>query len=55
MIVDKIRWWNLKIEWDDGTEEYIDDIPNYVAKHVDEFLSTIEDERHEEKQNKEEG
>ena len=38
----KITHWTLKIIWDDGTEEFVDDIPNYVVSHVDPFLDKLE-------------
>ena len=28
--------------WEDGTEEYLSDIPGYVAKNVDEHLTELE-------------
>ena len=37
--------WTIKIGWEDGTEEYIADIPDWVAKPVDEFLGEIEREK----------
>ena len=38
----KIIHWTIKYTWEDGTEEYVDDIPNYIAKNVDEFLNNLE-------------
>ena len=38
----KIIHWTIKYTWEDGTEEYADDIPNYIAKNVDEFLNNLE-------------
>jgi len=43
----KIEHWTIKITWEDGTEEYIADIPNWVAKNVDEHLTELEEEREE--------
>ena len=40
--------WTIKIGWEEGTEEYIADIPDWVAKPVDEFLGEIEREKREE-------
>ena len=40
----KIISWNLGIEWDDGTEETIVDVPNWVAISVDAFLREMEEE-----------
>jgi len=28
--------------WEDGTEEFLDEIPNYVASPVDEMLDDLE-------------
>ena len=39
----KIVHWTIKITWDDGTEEYLSDIPDYVAKNVDEHLNELEE------------
>ena len=41
----RITHWTLKIKWEDGKEEFIDDIPNFVASHVDPFLDSLEEER----------
>jgi hypothetical protein len=38
----RITHWTIKIKWDDGTEEFIDDIPNYVATNVDSMLDGLE-------------
>jgi hypothetical protein len=40
----KIIHWTIKYTWDDGSEAYVDDIPDYVAKNVDEFLNSLEKE-----------
>jgi|TARA_R110000787_G_C13221463_1_gene426224 hypothetical protein len=40
----KITSWNLGIVWEDGTEEKIADIPDWVANRVDEFLTELEEE-----------
>ena len=40
----KIISWNLGIVWDDGTEEAIGDVPNWVANPVDKFLNEVEEE-----------
>lgn len=41
----KIIWWTIEVEWEDGKRETISEIPNYVAKEVDAYLTEIEDER----------
>jgi hypothetical protein len=40
----RIAWWTIEVEWEDGKRESISDIPNWVAKNVDEFLTTVEEE-----------
>jgi hypothetical protein len=39
-----ITHWTIKATWSDGTEEYLNDIPNYVANEVDAFLTELEEE-----------
>ena len=38
----RVEHWTIKITWDNGKEEYVSDVPNWVAKNVDEFLSDLE-------------
>jgi len=38
----RITHWTIKIMWEDGTEEFLDEIPNYVASPVDEMLDDLE-------------
>jgi len=40
----KITAWHIGIVWEDGTEEYIGDVPNWVATRVDEFLNELEED-----------
>ena len=40
----KITNWNIGIVWEDGTEQAIGDVPDWVAKRVDEFLDELESE-----------
>ena len=47
----KIIHWTIKIGWEDGTEEYISDIPNWVTSPVDSFLTSLEEETEEEEEN----
>lgn len=35
--------WGIKITWSDGTEEFIDRIPDYVAREVNPFLDELEE------------
>lgn len=44
----RITHWTIKVTWDDGTEEYLNNIPNYVADAVDEFLTELEEDTEEE-------
>jgi hypothetical protein len=44
----RITHWTIAITWEDGKQEFIDDIPNYVASAVDEFLNELEEEENEE-------
>ena len=39
----KIIHWTIKITWEENTEEYISDIPNWVATNVDEYLNELEE------------
>jgi hypothetical protein len=39
----RVVWWTIEVEWGDGTREKISDIPNYVAKEVDEYLTQLEE------------
>ena len=41
----KITHWTIKITLEDGTEKYLENIPNWVAKEVDEFLTDVENAR----------
>lgn len=40
----KITSWKLGIVWEDGTEDNIGDIPDWLAKRVDKFLDDLEEE-----------
>tara|TARA_R100001591_G_scaffold90909_1_gene96764 strand:+ start:809 stop:949 length:141 start_codon:yes stop_codon:yes gene_type:complete len=40
----KITHWTIKITWDNGKEEFLSDIPNWVANNVDEHLDSLENE-----------
>lgn len=37
-----ITHWTIKVMWNDGSEEFLDEIPNYIASPVDEHLTKIE-------------
>lgn len=40
----KITGWKLVIFWEDETTEDVVDIPDWVAKGIDEYLDEIEEE-----------
>ena len=40
----RITHWTIKITWEDKTEEYLADFPDWVAKNVDEYLTKLEEE-----------
>ena len=37
-----ITHWTIKVKWNDGEEEFLEDIPQFIATPVDEHLSDIE-------------
>ncbi len=47
--IKRIVSWKLvmDIEWEDGKKEEID-FPEYLAQYVDDYLTEIEEERHQE-------
>jgi len=48
----KIIHWTIKITWNDNTEEYLSDVPDWVAENVDEHLTEVEEEKNYEQRNK---
>lgn len=36
--------WTIKITWDDDTEEYLEDIPNWLANEVEPYLDELENQ-----------
>lgn len=40
----EIVHWTIKIKWSDGTEEYVNAIPDYITKEINPFLDEIEEE-----------
>lgn len=38
-----IAHWTIKMTWNNGDVEYLNDIPNWVAENVDEFLNEYEE------------
>jgi len=40
----KITGWKLVITWEDDTTEDVVDMPDWVAKRVDQFLDDLEEE-----------
>ena len=43
-----ITSWAIRVEWDNGETEDINDIPPWAAESMDEYLSSIEEHRREE-------
>ena len=43
----EIVHWTMKVTWSDGTEEYIDSIPDYIAREVNPFLDELEESANE--------
>ena len=41
----RIVWWTIEVEWADGTRQTLSEIPNYVAKEVDAYLTELEEEQ----------
>lgn len=39
-----ITHWTIQIKWNDGTDNYVDHIPDYIAKNVDPWLDDLERE-----------
>ena len=40
----KITGWKLVITWEDDTTEDVVDMPDWVAKRVDQFLDELEED-----------
>jgi hypothetical protein len=36
--------WSINIEYEDGTSEDITEVPNYIARDIDEWLQEEEDD-----------
>ena len=43
---------NPYLTWNDNTEEYLSDVPDWVAENVDEHLTEVEEEKNYEQRNK---
>lgn len=39
----KIKAWSVNIIWEDGTEDVITDVPNYVANSIDNMCDDLEE------------
>ena len=37
-----ITHWTIKVKWNDGKEEFLEEIPQHIANPVDDHLSAIE-------------
>ena len=46
----RIEHWTIKVTWDDSEEEYISDIPTWLAQEVELYLDEMEKERNEEEE-----
>lgn len=47
----RIEAWSIAIRWSDGNEETITEVPYYVARDIDQFLDTLENEKEKENDN----
>ena len=43
-----IEHWTIKITWDNKEEEYLPDIPDWVARNIDDYLTELENDKNEE-------
>ena len=43
----QIVGWSIRVEWNNGEEEDLTDIPDDVAGTIDMWLSDVEQEQHE--------
>lgn len=41
--IKRISAWSVNVVWEDGTEEVLTDIPQYVATEVDAWLTCVEE------------
>ena len=39
----RITHWAVKITWEDGREEFLDDVPSWVATPMDDYLTELEE------------
>jgi len=42
-----ITSWNIHVDWSDGKDEVLADMPDDVSQSVDDWLSSVEEERNE--------
>lgn len=41
--IKRISAWSVNVVWEDGTEEVLTNIPDYVATEVDAWLTCVEE------------
>lgn len=41
--IKRISAWSINVVWEDGTEEVLTNIPDYVATEVDAWLTCVEE------------
>jgi len=39
----KVTAWSINVVWEDGEEEILTDVPNYVAEAVDSHMTLLEE------------
>tara|TARA_R110002020_G_scaffold33391_1_gene101712 strand:- start:117 stop:278 length:162 start_codon:yes stop_codon:yes gene_type:complete len=44
----EIQHWTIKVTWEDKEEEYLSDIPDWVARNIDDYLIEVEYDKNEE-------
>jgi hypothetical protein len=44
----RITGWSISVVWDDGTEEALAEMPYFVSRHVDDWLTQVEEMNSEE-------
>tara|TARA_R100001443_G_scaffold100748_1_gene108263 strand:- start:701 stop:847 length:147 start_codon:yes stop_codon:yes gene_type:complete len=46
----RIEHWTIKVTWDDSEEEYLYEIPQWIADVVEPYLDGLEQENNEEEE-----
>ena len=42
--INRITSWAISVTWQDGTEQVLADVPEYVAQEVDQWLTQVEED-----------